>query len=395
MPYFTAEYDSDTSLDKFHIDPQTGYLRVKDVPITCSGVRKYSLDGKITNVAKVPDEIFSPVTVASANNKPITDDHPQANGHKLLVNRENSHIYQKGWTGDNAHVANGKLYNDLIISDSNLIDEIRHGKQELSIGFEYNLDPTKGNLDGVDYDAKQRNIRINHVAVVQRGRAGHGVSFTADAIEDLDDTNDEKKGNQMDFTSVPTKDGGNIRVAVEDAYKLTKIIGDADDSQSQLDKLKAERDKLNKKIADLEDENTKSKKDAADSKKKADESKAEADSALEKNKELKSQLEGDAFEQRIADTLTFRENAKKIVGDSYDFTGKTEREVQEDALHTKYKDKDFSKESDDYVRAYYENMFNTNAGQVAYGRNTEQDSSEESKYAKALEARNHLYKGGE
>lgn len=394
MPYFTAEYDSDTSLDKFHIDPQTGYLRVKDVPITCSGVRKYSLDGKITNVAKVPDEIFSPITVASANNKPITDDHPQTNGHTLLVNRENSHIYQKGWTGDNAHVANGKLYNDLIISDSNLIDEIRHGKQELSIGFEYNLDATKGKLDGVAYDAKQRNIRINHVAVVQKGRAGHGVSFTADAIEDLD-ANNEKKGNQMDFTSVHTKDGGNIRVAVEDADKLTKIIGDADDSRSQLEKLKAERDKLNKQIADLENENKKTKQDAADSKKKADESKAEADSALEKNKELKSKLEGDAFEQKIADTLAFRAKAKKIVGDSYDFTGKSEREVQEDALHTKYKNKDFSAESDDYVRGYYENMFNTDAGQVAYGRSAEQDSEEESAYAKALEARKHLYKGGE
>lgn len=394
MPYFTAEYDSDTSLDKFHIDPQTGYLRVKDVPITCSGVRKYSLDGKITNVAKVPDEIFSPITVASANNKPITDDHPQTNGHTLLVNRENSHIYQKGWTGDNAHVANGKLYNDLIISDSNLIDEIRHGKQELSIGFEYNLDATKGKLDGVAYDAKQRNIRINHVAVVQKGRAGHGVSFTADAIEDLD-ANNEKKGNQMDFTSVHTKDGGNIRVAVEDADKLTKIIGDADDSRSQLEKLKAERDKLNKQISDLENENKKTKQDAADSKKKADESKAEADSALEKNKELKSKLEGDAFEQKIADTLAFRAKAKKIVGDSYDFTGKSEREVQEDALHTKYKNKDFSAESDDYVRGYYENIFNTDAGQVAYGRSAEQDSEEESAYAKALEARKHLYKGGE
>ena len=394
MPYFTAEYDSDTSLDKFHIDPQTGYLRVKDVPITCSGVRKYSLDGKITNVAKVPDEIFSPITVASANNKPITDDHPQTNGHTLLVNRENSHIYQKGWTGDNAHVANGKLYNDLIISDRNLIDEIRHGKQELSIGFEYNLDATKGKLDGVAYDAKQRNIRINHVAVVQKGRAGHGVSFTADAIEDLD-ANNEKKGNQMDFTSVHTKDGGNIRVAVEDADKLTKIIGDADDSRSQLEKLKAERDKLNKQIADLENENKKTKQDAADSKKKADESKAEADSALEKNKELKSKLEGDAFEQKIADTLAFRAKAKKIVGDSYDFTGKSEREVQEDALHTKYKNKDFSAESDDYVRGYYENMFNTDAGQVAYGRSAEQDSEEESAYAKALEARKHLYQGGE
>lgn len=394
MSYFLREFDHDSTLDKFHVDPQTGYLRVKNVPITCSGVRQYYLNSKIMDVAKVPSEIFSPDTIASANSKPITDDHPKVNGHNVLVNRDNSYKYQKGWTGTNAHVANGKLYNDLIISDSKLIDEIRHGKQELSIGFEMNLDQTPGKLDGVQYDAKQENIRINHVAVVQKGRAGHGVSFTADSMEDLDDAKSKKKGRTMDFTKVHTKNNGDISVAVEDAEKLTQLLADADDNTSKLDKLKAERDKLNKQISDLESDNKKSKQDAADSKKKADESKATADSALEENKKLKSQLEGDAYEDKISDAIEFREQAKKIVGDSYDFKGKSERQVQEDALKTQYKDKDFSKESDDYVRGRYESLFNTNAGNVTYRRNTETDSKE-SAYQKALEARNNLYKGGE
>lgn len=392
-----VRWDNSTTapINKFTIDPQSGFLRIKNVPITCTGVRRYrTQDGREVMEAKTPSELLSQATVDSANDKPITDDHPKdANGQNVLVNRDNYKKYMKGYMSSNAHVENGQIRNDLTITDPKLIDEIRHGKQELSIGFEMQLDPTKGKLDGVAYDAKQTNIKINHVAIVQHGRAGHSVCLTADSAEEVP-TEEKKEGRTMEFTKVHTKNNGDISVAVEDAEKLTKLLADADDNTSELDKLKAERDKLNKQISDLENDNKKSKQDAADSKKKADESKATADSALEENKKLKSQLEGDAYEDKINETIKFREQAKKIVGDSYDFAGKSEREVEEDALKTQYKDTDFSKESDDYVRGRYESMFNTNAGNVTYRRATETDSKE-SAYQKALDARNNLYKGGE
>lgn len=390
-------YETTTPIDKFTIDPITGFLHVKNVPITCEGVRPYrQFDGQRIQEAKTPEELFSAATVDSANNKPVTDDHPtDANGNTIMVNRDNSQQFMKGFMSDHARVdkSTKTIRNDLIITDSKLINKIRHGKQELSIGFQMQLDPTKGELNGQAYDAKQTNIRINHVAIVDRGRAGHSVRLTADSAEEIPEDNEKKKGEKMDFTKVHTKQG-DISVAVEDADKLTKLVGDADESNSKLEKLKAERDKINQQIKELEGSNDKSKKEAADAKKKADEARARADAAEEENKSLKSQLEGDAFEDKLNNTLAFREKAKKIVGDSFDFTGKSEREVEEAALKTKFPDRSFDSESDDYVRGYYENLFTTNAGGVGYGRTTEQDS-EESAYQKALEARQNLYEGGE
>lgn len=396
-----ARYDFGQShIDKFKIDPQNGFLIVRDVPITLIGVRKYrNPDGTTVREAKTPEELLSKATVDSANGKPITDDHPKdANGQNVLVTKDNYPKFVKGYMGTNAHVADdGTIRNDMTIMDPTLINEIRHGKEELSIGFEMELDPTKGKLDGTAYDAKQTNIRINHVAVVEKGRAGHKVRLSADsddAVQVTDETPNEEKGKEMEFTKVHSKEYGDISVATQDADKLTKIIGDADESNSKLEKLKAERDKINQQIEKLEGSNDKSKKEAADAKKKADEARARADAAEEENKSLKSQLEGDAFEDKLNNTLAFREKAKKIVGDSFDFTGKSEREVEEAALKTKFPDRSFDSESDDYVRGYYENLFTTNAGGVGYGRTAEQDS-EESAYQKALEARQNLYEGGE
>nr|DAX91873.1 MAG TPA: protein of unknown function (DUF2213) [Caudoviricetes sp.] len=389
-------YETTTPIDKFTIDPITGFLHVKNVPITCEGVRPYrQFDGQRIQEAKTPEELFSAATVDSANNKPVTDDHPtDANGNTIMVNCDNSQRFMKGFMSDHARVdkATKTIRNDLTITDSDLINKIRDGKQELSIGFQMQLDPTKGELNGQAYDAKQTNIRINHVAIVDRGRAGHSVRLTADSAEEIPEDNEKKKGEKMDFTKVHTKQG-DISVAVEDADKLTKLVGDADDSNSKLEKLIAERDKLNSQIKELQGSGDKNKKEAADAKKKADEANSRANSAEEENKKLKSQLAGDAFEDRINKTLAFRERAKKVVGDSYDFAGKSEREVEEAALNKNLGEHDYSDKSDDFVSGLYEGLFSTNAGGVSYGR-TAGDSNEKTAVEKALEARQNLYEGG-
>lgn len=393
-----ARFSKPTPFDKFTIDPITGFLHIKNVPITIEGVRPYRrADGKQIEEAKTPEELFSKETVDSANNKPITDDHPtDANGNVVLVNRDNYKKFLKGYMSSNAHVdpKTKTIRNDLTITDKDLINKIRHGKKELSIGFQMKLKPTKGELHGVAYDAKQTNIRINHVAIVQNGRAGHSVNIAADSADavEIPENSDKKKGEKMDFTKVHTKKG-DINVAVEDADKLTQLVGDADDSNSKLEKLKAEREKINQQIKDLQGKSDASEKEAADAKKKADEANSRADSAEKENKELKSQLEGDAFEDKLNKTLAFREKAKKIVGDSFDFAGKSEREVEEAALNKKRGEHDYSNKSDDFVSGLYEGLFDMNAGGVSYGR-TASDSQEKSATEKALEARQHLYKGG-
>lgn len=62
----------------------------------------------------------------------------------------------KGFTADNAHVDNDTLKVDMTITDADLISEINKGKQELSIGFETEIVPKKGEYKGVAYDSVQK-----------------------------------------------------------------------------------------------------------------------------------------------------------------------------------------------------------------------------------------------
>lgn len=52
-------------------------------------------------------------------------------------------------------------------------DEMRYcGLKELSLGYNLTLDETPGEWNGQHYDAIQRDIRINHLALVREARAG-------------------------------------------------------------------------------------------------------------------------------------------------------------------------------------------------------------------------------
>lgn len=69
----------------------------------------------------------------------------------------------------------------LHIWDGNAIDAINDGSfKEISCAYRYEPDFTSGTYEGIPYDFVMRNIRGNHVALVEEGRAGHDV-VVADA----------------------------------------------------------------------------------------------------------------------------------------------------------------------------------------------------------------------
>ena len=152
-----------------------GYLICKDVPVARIGKQKYlgdeiGLSGRDADkefeVFRPEDEVFSEATIASFEGMPVTDDHPDD-----PVNVDNIHLYQKGHV-QNVHRGSGKesdmLIADLVITDPNTIQAVLDGKREISCGYDYNMDDSDGKFT-------QRQIRGNHVAIVDRGRAGHRV----------------------------------------------------------------------------------------------------------------------------------------------------------------------------------------------------------------------------
>lgn len=161
-----------------------GYLICKDVPVARIGKQKYlgdeiGLSGrdaeKEFDVFRPEEEVFADATIASFEGMPITDDHPED-----PVNVDNIHLYQKGHV-QNVHRGSGKesdmLIADLVITDPNTIQKVLDGKREISCGYDYNMDDSDGQFT-------QRQIRGNHVAIVDRGRAGHRVCIKDSAPDE-------------------------------------------------------------------------------------------------------------------------------------------------------------------------------------------------------------------
>ena len=374
-------YDS-VPIRDYHFDDQTGFLYVYRVPIAGAMVQKYvKSDGSEEMEAKLPEEILSDATVSSANSKPVTD------GHHGLVTKDNSHDLLKGFTASNGHVEGNMLYNDITITDPNLISQIKSGdKRELSIGFETQMDPTSGTYNGTKYDAVQRNIRINHVAVVPKGRAGHEVRLIGDSAEAVEQVEpSEEKGNQME-TRVVRADGQNITVAADDVEKITKLDADNSAKAKQIADLDAQIKKLQSEKAQLQG-------DADASAKKADEVQAKADSLEADNKKL--QEEFDKYKADGVDKkLELIDKVKSFVGDEYDYHGKSDRDMKIDAVKAIKGDSvDFTDKSDTYVQAAFDMLEKPKKVSGYAGPEPEAKGDSADPIAKAYYDLNHMYKG--
>lgn len=374
-------YDS-VPIRDYHFDDQTGFLYVYRVPIAGAMVQKYvKSDGSEEMEAKLPEEILSDATVSSANSKPVTD------GHHGLVTKDNSHDLLKGFTASNGHVEGNMLYNDITITDPNLISQIKSGdKRELSIGFETQMDPTSGTYNGTKYDAVQRNIRINHVAVVPKGRAGHEVRLIGDSAEAVEQVEpSEEKGNQME-TRVVRADGQNITVAADDVEKITKLDADNSAKAKQIADLDAQIKKLQSEKAQLQG-------DADASAKKVDEAQAKADSLEADNKKL--QEEFDKYKADGVDKkLELIDKVKSFVGDEYDYHGKSDRDMKIDAVKAIKGDSvDFNDKSDTYVQAAFDMLEKPKKVSGYAGPEPEAKGDSADPIAKAYYDLNHMYKG--
>src|SRR5690606_19868458 len=98
------------------------------------------------------------------------------------VTADNWKQYAVGQTGDEIARDGTFIRVPMMVADGDAIKAIEGGKQELSAGYSCDLAFEPGTSpDGQAYDAIQKNIRANHVAIVDRGRAGNQVRIGDDA----------------------------------------------------------------------------------------------------------------------------------------------------------------------------------------------------------------------
>lgn len=165
-------------LDKAQMT-HNGYLKA-DCFATRVGVFKYKMaDGSMRRELRCPEEVFRDDSLSSLANVPVTNDHPT-----VMLDSKNTKKYICGFTDSHVGVIDKYVATRVTLIDQEAIDAIqKENKQEMSCGYECSLDETSGIWENEPYDAIQRNIIYNHVALVDRGRAGANVKLYLDSID--------------------------------------------------------------------------------------------------------------------------------------------------------------------------------------------------------------------
>lgn len=284
---------------------------------------------KVVRVYRPEDEVFDKASVASFLAKPITDNHPTE-----AVTADNWRGHARGTVmgavRDGEHLAF-----DLVLMDAGLIDAVKSGKRELSNGYTCDLSIESGTTpDGQTYDAVQRGIRGNHVAVVQRGRAGSACRIS---------------------------DGGNVFAPCDanpDAIEQLADKGPCPMTKITLDGL----------IVDLADADAVkaafAKKDAA----LADAAKALTDATAAHDKAIAAKdteidaLKGKVVDQAAIDALAdakaaVAERGRKLLGDKLpDLKGLSVADCRRKIVAAKLGDDAVADKSDDYVEARFDHL---------------------------------------
>ena len=150
-----------------------GYL-VADALCARTGIQRYlgselgRPDLQTVDVYRPPEVVFSKDSLSTYPHKPITNDHPQE-----LVTSDNWKEHASGIMGDEVLRDGEYVRVPLTVMDKKSINDVENGKRELSLGYEMSLDWQEGETpEGEPYQAVMTDYRANHLAIVDKGRAG-------------------------------------------------------------------------------------------------------------------------------------------------------------------------------------------------------------------------------
>jgi len=192
-----------------------GYLLCQDCIIGRTGAQTYLRSeiyendengNEYVDINRSEKEVFDPKTLASFENKPLTIEHPDGSvnpsNYKTLAVGNVHNVHKGEFEGEPV------MYADIVVYDAEAIEKIESGEMvELSCGYDCDI------TDGPN--PEQINIRGNHVALCEQGRAG------------IARIQDSKK----DWGAKPIKDSVTKGSLIQEfgkqgkQYKIEKIVG--------------------------------------------------------------------------------------------------------------------------------------------------------------------------
>jgi len=300
----------------------TGEARVARV-----GIQSYQDgNGGLRKEYRPVDEVFSADAIASFRNRPITMGHPDEGA----VTADNAKRLSVGHVGENIRPDGRWLVMPLTITDGDTIQRIADGTVELSAGYMADVEDEAGEFEGEVYDSVQRDIRGNHVAVVDRARAGSMARLqldAADAVAVTHTQSQQRNDNMRDSkTAVAKIDGIEYQVAPEVERHISRL-------DEQVGTLTSERD---------------------EAKTEAETAKAKADEAAAELEKVKASHTDEAIRDAAKARVALERTAAKVLGDDADVGDLSDREIREKVVGTVHDGIDLTDKSDVYVEARFD-----------------------------------------
>lgn len=190
-------------------------------------------DGSQVREYRPEDEVSDPDSLASFGMKAVTLNHP-----KVLLDSKTTKLHQVGHAGSHVRFSDGFVEVALVITDQEAIDSIERGDtQEVSAGYRVDYDPTPGvTPEGESYDGIQRNIKVNHIALVSRGRAGRNARLLLDSCDRNDAVAEiETPSNSAEQSMARiTLDGLEVEIPADSATAVKSFVKDTERGMAEL-----------------------------------------------------------------------------------------------------------------------------------------------------------------
>lgn len=345
---------------------------IRDTPIVGrTGILVYrNADGTERREYRPPEEAFNADSLGSLMGKPITI------GHKAMVNAGNAaqvapvgSVLSAGRQDGNAIRADIVIYN------------LDTSARELSCGYSLNLDETPGTTpEGEHYDAVQRDIVYNHIAIVPQGRAGIA-RLNMDGSQIIDD---EEEKQMAEMTKIRLDSGIEYECAPEVKVEIEKMRKDSAEAKKAHDTLQAKFDALEAELA----------KEKEGRKADAEKAKENFDGAVKARVELLKVAE--AHKVANADSMTDTEIKTAVIkavrGDAINLEGKSDDYI--DAAFDMAK-ADVKQHNDGMAEQRKATQtHNEDGAQGGTQENNDAADDPEAAYAKLIEAERHMYEKG-
>lgn len=341
-------------LDKVALNPTTdidedGFLRAKAI-VTRTGIFQYrNADGSLRNELRHPVDVLSPESLATMKMLPVTNEHPI----DRLVTPENAKYLSIGFTGENIENDGDNILSNFVITDRAAIEQITGGlKNQLSLGYVTDVVEERGVWQGVEYTSRQKNIRYNHLALVNKARAGDIAKIKLDSQDAIEYDSDV-------IEEVKPMAKRKIKIDAQD-FELEETVADS-------------YEKLKDDLKNLEDEKRRVEEEIGMIRKKLEEAEGERDSYKEEVDSMKKNDSSQSIQEAVKERLSLFRKAERILGAKSveKMDSASDVEIMKSVIMHRQKSAKLDGKADTYIKARFDSLMDMESEQVNVSNVTE------------------------